>query len=121
MHGSQPANHDLIADFHVPSEGAIVGKDDRISDDAIMRNMTVSEKISAAADPGCGTGCRAAIHRSELAKRVFLPDLQRGRFTGVFEVLGLLTNGAEGVEAIAAADLRRSGQADMVLHPAIRP
>jgi hypothetical protein len=68
----------------VAAQCAVIGKDDVISNGAIMPNMTVSEKISAIADARFALAGRTAVYSYIFAKRVFVADFQIGRFTAVF-------------------------------------
>ncbi len=120
MDRREPADDRVIAHFHMPGERAVVGKNDVVPDDAVVRDVRVGEEISAAADPRDRARRSAAMHGHELAEGVAVADAKMRRLADVFQILRLLADGAEGVEAVAAADLARSARAHVMLQPALR-
>ena len=85
-----------------------------------MPNVTVSEKISSAADARFSFAASAAVDCNEFTKRVFVPDLEVSRFVLIFHVLRLLADRAIGVEFVSRARRHRAGEGDVILQPAVR-
>ena len=84
MHGGESAHHRVIPHLNVAAQCAVVRENDAITHGAIVADMTVSEKVSAIADPRLAFARRAAMSRYEFAKCVFVADFQISRFTPVF-------------------------------------
>src|SRR5207302_8590454 len=121
MDRGETAQHRIVADLNVTSECSVVGEDDFVSDSAIVADVTIRQEISATAYSCLPIARRAPVHRDEFAKRIFIANLQIGRFARVFQVLSLLADRAVGVKFILSATVHRSLQRDMMLQPAIRP
>ena len=90
--GGETAHYRIVANFDMAGQRSIVGKDDFVSNPAIVSNVAVSEKISAAADLRFSFSRGAAVDRDEFAERVFVADFQISRLALVFQVLRLLTD-----------------------------
>src|ERR1700719_4228756 len=103
MDRGKSAHHCVVADAPVAGECAVVGKDNFVSNGAIVADMAIGEKISPAPNLCLSVAFRAAIHRNEFAKRVFVPDLQIGWLARILEVLALLADRTIGVEFISGA------------------
>ena len=84
MHGGEPAHHSMISDLHVTAQCAVVGKNNLVSDGAIMSDVTVTEKISAIADARFAFAGGAAMRSREFAKCVFVANFQIRRFAVIF-------------------------------------
>lgn len=82
------AEHDMVADRHVPCQRSIVGKNRLIADLAVVRYMDVRHNPVVIADPRYGEVLRSAdIDRTELAYGVAGANLKPGRFAGIFFIL----------------------------------
>ena len=103
----------MIANEDVPCEGPIVREHHRVAHLAIVPNMTVGEKGPAIPDACLARASSASIDGDEFAKRVFLADFQVGWLTTIFQILGLLTDGAISVKLISSARRQRPTQCDM--------
>ena len=51
MDRRQPADDSMITHLNVTREGAVIRKDDRVSDGAIVADMRISEEVSADSQP----------------------------------------------------------------------
>ena len=111
----ESADHGMVADLHVSGQGAVVGEDDAIADDAVVRDVRVGEKVSPAADDRFRAGQGAAVHRAEFAEGVAVADFEKGRLAFVFEVLRFLSDRRVSEKEIAAADRCRAHHRDVVL------
>ena len=100
------------------AERAIVGKDHVIADGAIVGDVGIGEEIAATADPGAITGSSGAVDAHKFAETVLIADLHIRRLPLVFEILGLLGNGAVGEKAVVAPDAGETANGDVVLEPA---
>src|SRR5712691_687564 len=119
MHSRQSAHDRVISHLHVAGQCAVIGENDVISDSAVVPDVTVRQEISAIANPRSALACRATINGYELAERVFVADFQISRFATIFQVLGLLADGAVRVEFVFRAGVRGSAKCHMMLQPAI--
>src|SRR5437867_457171 len=95
-------------------ERAVVGKDNFVAHRAVVPDMTVSQKISAATDPRFTLTCGATINGNEFAKRVFVANLEECGLTLVFQILRLLPNRAIGIKFVSYTSSHRSRQRDMM-------
>src|SRR5229473_1070982 len=109
----------MIAHLHMTRQGRIVRKHDFVAHRAIVSNVTIGEKISAAADPRFSFTGRAAIDSDEFAKRVLVADIEVGWFALIFQILRLLANRAVSIELVSRAGARWPGKSDVMLQPAI--
>src|SRR5689334_577235 len=100
-------------------EGAVVGKNDRVADHAIVTDVRVGEEISATADARADGLERATINGHELSEIFVIPKLEVGLLSAVFQVLSLLADGAVSVEFVSPPGTQWPGQRDVVLQPAI--
>ena len=119
MHCRQATDDRVIAHLHMARESAVVRENDRISDDAVMTDVRVGEKIAAVPNTRPASSRSAAVDRDEFAKAIVVTDLQISRLAAIFQILGLLTDRAIGVEFIAPSGRQRPFQSDVVLEPAI--
>src|SRR5207249_974003 len=119
MHGGEPAYHRVISNTNVTAQCAVVGENDVIAHGAIVPDMTVSEIISAIANPCFALGRGAAVCGYEFAERVFVPNFQIRRFAAIFQILCLLPDGAVRVEPVFRSGLHWSAERDVMLQPAI--
>lgn len=103
--GGEAAEDDVVFDDDVACEGAVIGEDDVITDDAVVGDVGVGEEVAVVADDGFFAGEGAAVYGAEFAEDVVAADFEEGGFAVVFEVLGLLADGAEAEEAVAWADV----------------
>lgn len=117
--GGEAAEDDVVFDDDVSCEGAVVGEDDVIADDAVVGDVGVGEEVAVVADDGFFAGERAAVYGAEFAEDVVGADFEERGFAVVFEVLGLLADGAEAVEAVAWADVGGAHEGDVVLEVAV--
>ena len=118
MDRGEAADDGVVTDFDMACESPIIGKDHMVTDDAVVGDVGVGEKVSVVADFGQGVWSGAAVYGDEFAEAVAVADFEVGGFGDVFEVLGFLTDGAEGVELVACADGGWAVEADVVLEPA---
>ena len=121
MDRGEAADDGVVTDFDMACESPIIGKDHVVTDDAVVGDVGVGEKVSVVADFGQGVWSGAAVDGDEFAEAVAVADFEVGGFGDVFEVLGFLTDGAEGVELVACADGGWAVEADVVLEPATGP
>ena len=80
-----------------------------------MTDVAISEKISAIADACFAAASGATIDGDEFAKSIFITNLEIGGFSGVFQVLRLLTNRAVSVKLIACAGAHWTRERDVML------
>ena len=110
------ATHDrVIVDPNVAGERAVVRKDNSVPNDAIVPDMAIGEKISAVGNLCFPIALGAAIHGHELAKDIFIANLQIGWLAGILEVLGLVPDRAIGVKFVPGPDPHRAHQRDVML------
>ena len=83
MDCSESTHYGVVADLDVTRKRAIVGKDNFVANRAVVTNVTVGEKISAAADSRLAIAFCAAVNGHEFAKSVFVTDFQVGRLAAV--------------------------------------
>jgi len=60
---------------------------------------------------------RASMNGDVFSKDIVTADLQIGRFTSVFQILGLLAHHSERIKDIVRANHTRSCECDMALEP----
>src|SRR5215469_11594318 len=100
---------------------AIVREDHAISHLAIMGDMAVGQKITVVADPRDRSDSSPSVHRAEFPETIVIADLEVGRFAGIFQILCLLADRAEGVEPVTRADRDRTKNRYLILQPAPLP
>ena len=115
---AESPDHRVIAHHNVACQGAVVGENHMITDDAVMGDVGVGEEISITADTGHASRGGGAVNGREFAKSVVGPDLQMSRFGLVFEILRTLTDRAERVKLVAVADHRWAGNHHMTMESA---
>src|SRR5205085_572911 len=108
-------------DLHMSGQCSIIGKDDFVSNGAIVPDVAVSQKISPTADLRFAIAGGAPIYGNEFAERVFIANFQIGRLARVFQVLRLLTDRAVTVKFIFSAGAHRPRQSHVMLQPAALP
>ena len=113
MHSREPADDDMILDCDMAGNGAVIGKDNVIAYDAVMRDMGVGEEISVMTDDGFGSWKGAAVDCAKFAERVVISNFQKGRLGVVFQILRALANRAVGIKNIPFSNACRSGYGDM--------
>ena len=74
----------MIVDPNVAGQRAVVGKDNRISHNAIVPDVAIGEKISAVGNLCLAIAVRAAIHGHKFAKSIFIADFKVSRLACVF-------------------------------------
>ena len=79
VHRRQPSEDRMIPHLHMPSQRPVVREDHATADDAVMRDVAVSEKIPTIADARVAARLSAAIDRHKLAEAIAVPNLQVGR------------------------------------------
>src|SRR6266536_6398567 len=84
MYSCEAAHYRVVSDLNVAGQCAVIRENDVIANSAIVSDMTVREKISGVADLRFTFARCAPIDRNEFAKRVFVADLQIGRFAAIF-------------------------------------
>ena len=85
----------MILDDDMAGEGAIVGKNHVVSDDAIMRDVGIGEKVVVASDDRFRIRRGAAIHRAEFAKAIVVADLEKRRLAAILRSWRALADGAD--------------------------
>src|SRR5882724_11440884 len=81
--------------------------------------MAVGEEGATVADPRFSLAGCAAADRDKFAERILIADFQISRFALVFQVLGLLADGAVSVEFVFSAGLHRPAECNVMLEPAV--
>ena len=105
-HQRVAAQHDIIADFHMPRQAGIVGKNGVAADYAVVREMAVSHNPVIVADARfADAGYRAGVERSKFADGVAVADNQPRGFAAVFFVLRLCAQTGKLENAVVFADL----------------
>src|ERR1044071_5649517 len=108
MNRCQAADDRVVPNFDVTGESSIIRKHDRVTDLAIMTDVTVSEEISGVTDPCLACSGRAAINGNEFPEAVFLANFQISRLALVLQILRLLADRAVSVELIPRASCQRT-------------
>ncbi len=121
MHGGEATEHNVVLNDDMAREGSVVGKDDVIPHDAVMRDVGVSEEVVIASDDGLRADQGSTIHGAKLAEDVVVTHFEEGGFACIFEVLRLLTDAGVGVELVPFSDRGRAAKGDVVLQPAAVP
>jgi hypothetical protein len=121
VYGTQSSQDRVLFHQNVAGQGAVVREDHVISDIAIMGDMAVGQKITVASDARYRPNGGASVHGAEFPEAIVIPDLEVGRFAGIFEILRLLADRAEGVEPVARTDSRGTKNRYMILQPAALP
>ena len=83
MNGGQATHDRVIVNPDVAGERAIVRKDNRILNDAIVANMTIGEKVPSIRNLRLAIAPGAAIDGHEFAKSIFVTDFKISRFACV--------------------------------------
>src|SRR4029450_10649577 len=81
--------------------------------------MAVGKEGATVANARFSLAACAAADRNKFAERILIADFQISRFALVFQVLGLLTDGAVSVEFVFSAGLRWPAECDVMLEPAV--
>lgn len=117
MHASKTSENGVILNDDMAGESAIVGKNNMVANGAIVRDVSVGEEISMAADLCHGIRRRASIDGAEFAKAIPIADFEPRGFPCVFQVLRALSDGAIGVKFITNTRSRgpRNGHMRMEL------
>jgi len=110
---AEAADNGVVLHHHMTGQGAIVGENDMMADQAIVGDVGVGQEIVMVADDGLATRAGSAIDRAELPEAVGIPDFQMGGLDGVFEILGPLADRGEGEESVAIPNHGGAGHADM--------
>src|SRR5207248_6181481 len=118
-HGGEAADDGVIAHLHVPGQGAVIRKNNVVSNYAIVCNVAVGEEGAAVADPRFALAGCAAADCDKFAERIFIADFQVSRFALIFQVLRLLTDRAGRVKFVPRTGAHRSAKRDMLLQPAV--
>ena len=96
-----------------------VGEDDVIPELTVVRDMRVAKEQVVRTDAGGRVVVGAAMHGAVFAELVEVADLEQRGLALVLQVLGFAADGCEGVELIAAAELRRALEHDMRVQHAV--
>src|SRR5881396_3446750 len=104
MGSGKAAQHGVVADLDVTGKSRHIGEDRVVADLAVMRDMHVGHDPVVAAD-ACHAHVLhgAAAESAVLADGVAVADLERGRFAGVFLVLGRPAERAESENSVLSA------------------
>ena len=105
VHRAEAADDCVVTHDDVAAQRAVVGKNDMVSDNAVVPDMAVGEKVSVAADRRVRTGSGASIDGAGFAKGIGIANLQVGRLPLVFEILGALPDRRVGKEFVFLSDL----------------
>src|SRR3979411_2442438 len=101
MGSGEPAQHGIVPNLDVTGKRRHIGEKRGVADPAVMRDMHVGHDPVIAADARDARILRgAAAEGAVFADGVAVADLERGRFTGVFLVLGGSAERAESVNPI---------------------
>src|ERR1700732_2205366 len=98
---------------------AVVGKNNFVTDRAVVPDVTICEKISTITNLRFSFTRRAAIDRHKLAERIFMPDFKISWLATIFQVLRLLPDRAIGVELVLPARAHWAAQSNVMLQPAV--
>ena len=115
MDRGESADHGVVADLDVSGQRAVVREDHLVANDAVVRDVGVSEEVAAAADDCFRAGQGAAVDRAEFAESVPVADFEKSRLAVVFEVLRFLSDRRVSKKEIAASDFGRAHHRDVVL------
>lgn len=99
----EAGDDDVVGDFDVAAEGGAVGEDTVVADDGVVGDVGVGEEVVVGSDDG-GFLFGAAVDSDVFAEDVAVADDDGGWFALVFEVLGPLADGGEGVELVVRTD-----------------
>ena len=81
--------------------------------------MAVGEEGATVANARFPLAACAAADGDKFAERIVIANFQISRFALVFQVLGLLADGAVSVEFVFHAGFRRPAECDVMLDPAV--
>ena len=113
----EAGDDDVVGDGDVAAEGGAVGENAVVADDGVVGDVGIGEEVVVVADDG-GLGGGAAVDGDVFAEGVALADEDAGWFAGVFEILGALADGGEGVEFVVGPDGGVSVDDDMAVQVA---
>lgn len=119
MDAAHATDDGVVVDFDMPGEGAVVGEDDMVADGAVMGDMGVSEEVAVVADARFASDAGGAVDGAEFPKHVAVTDAEMGRFALVFEILGAMADGGEGIKKIATPDFGGAVDDDVALEVTI--
>ena len=118
MHAAQSPDDSMIPDRDMTAQSAVIGKNDMIPDRAVMGDMGIGQKIAMTPDLCRRTGRGSPVHRDTFPEGIVIADFQKGRLFLVFQILGSLSDRAEGIELISVTDQGRTHHGDMVVQVA---
>jgi hypothetical protein len=106
MHQGETTEDGVIFDRDVAGQGSIIGKNGVTANLAIVSNVHVGHDPVVVADPGYA----AILHRAATEGAVFTDHIviayfQGGGLAGVFFVLGITTDGSEGIDLVVATNV----------------
>ena len=105
-HQRVAAQHDIIADFHMPRQAGIIGENGVAAHHAVVREMAVGHNPVVVTDARfANAGYRAGVERGEFADGIAVADNQPRGFAAVFFVLRLRTQTGKLENAVVFADL----------------
>src|ERR1700691_814048 len=114
VHRAQAAEHGVILDADMAGQGRVVGHDDVIADDAVMRHMRADHEQTPVAHLGHhAAAAGAGVHGHLFADDVVAADNQARILALVFQILRLMADGGEREDTPAFAHARPSGDDDM--------
>ena len=96
MYADEAAKNGMIANFDVPGQGGVVGKDHAVTDPAIVGDMHIGHEQAVTADLGDPPAAdRAAAEGATLADDIAITDLKARGLPSVFKVLRRFADGTE--------------------------
>jgi len=87
MHRRQAADDGVILHNHVPSQSAVIAKDDMIADDTIVRNVRVCEKVSMRTNPRMQSIAGRGVNGRVFPENIVRPDVEVTLPAGILKIL----------------------------------
>jgi hypothetical protein len=113
-----PTNHHSIFQKNMPSKFRTVGKNDSITQDAIVRHMDIGHKKAIVPDRSNSSALlRTRMNGYEFTNRVSIPNHQTTRLTPEFEILRRPPNNRHGVNLVEFSDPSVPGYRNVVSNP----
>ena len=100
------AKNHVITDRHMPAEHDVIGEHDVVADVAVVADVGIGEEGAIIADRGLKAAVRSArVHGHAFADHAVGADGERIGFAFVFQILRRMTDGGEGIDLCARADI----------------
>jgi hypothetical protein len=118
---TQSSQNRVLFHPNVTGQRAVVREDHVISDIAIMGDMAVGQKITVVSDASYRPNGGSSVYRAKFPEAIVITDLEVGRFAGIFQILRLLANRAEGVKRVSRTDRGGTENRYVILQPTALP